>query len=382
MVDIPSILKQTDYRASVFDFGRAKTPDVRFFNCSVVRRNDGLWLIARRSHTVPRLMVGMNDVVALQMGENKLLFGGKKIGFPRTLREQHHEDPRACWMNGAIWVSATTFQVNRKRNGWTGAHQCIGRVNQDWQVDFLADPMFGKNGGSPLMNTGNEKNWIWFEHDGEPHFVYTSQPHCVVRMNRDMVTPAQTWETENKWIWDYGEIRGGTPPVRVGDEYFTFFHSSTPWNTRQRRYHMGALSFEAKPPFAVTRVSKRPILSGSKEDEWYQGLPLVVFPCGAIPIESHWLITLGVNDCTSAWIEIPHEEVFKTRSTKRRGKETIDGHEVHHDVGGASVDGVPPQPGAASNGHGVAQQSNHAIGPRHGSKRKPRKDQPVASGSH
>jgi len=41
-------------------------------------------------------------------------------------------------------------------------------------------------------------------------------------------------------------------------------------------------------------------------------LPLVVFPCGAILRNGEWLVTLGVNDCESAWIKIPHERLMET----------------------------------------------------------------------
>ena len=322
MRDIASITKQAKWPVGFFDFGKAKTPDVRYFNCSVIRKRDGLWLIARRSHTLPKVAVGMNDLMAFKMTDSLQMHFGSKIRFPKTLTEQHHEDPRVSVINGRVWISANTFQINAKRTGWTGAHQCVGRATDDWGIDYVADPVYGKNGGSPLMNTGNEKNWLWFEHNGEPHMVYSSQPHVVLRMSRDLNHPIQEYVTTPKFDWDYGQIRGGTPPVRVGDEYFTFFHSSTAWTSRFRRYHMGFLAFKAEAPFEVTRLSKRPILSGSQEDEWHEGLPLVVFPCGAILENGEWLVTMGVNDCCSAWIKIPHNDLTKT--SQRPSKKTED----------------------------------------------------------
>ena len=74
---------------------------------------------------------------------------------------------------------------------------------------------------------------------------------------------------------------------------------------------MGAYAFEAKPPFKITRMTKKPILSGSQEDPWQEGLPLVVFPCGAVLQSNKFLVTMGVNDYVSSWIEIPLDDLNK-----------------------------------------------------------------------
>ena len=120
-----------------------------------------------------------------------------------------------------------------------------------------------------------------------------------------------THESSQDWI--FGEPRGGTPPVLIGSEYWSFFHSSLPWagKGKLRHYHMGVYAFEAKPPFRITRMTSRPILSGSHRDVLAEKKPLVVFPCGAIIKDGEWTVSLGVNDLASAWIEIPHEQLLK-----------------------------------------------------------------------
>lgn len=379
--DIPSIAiqaKDSGWELGWFDFGKAKNPDVRFFNCSLIRWKGELFLFARRSHNVANLRVGMNDVVAFKLNENLSAMSGVKVGFPTTLREQHHEDPRITQMFGHLFVSATTFSVSKDRKDWTGAHQVVGRLNDNFQVDYPADPIYGHNGGSPLMNTGNEKNWLWFEHDGAPHLVYMTDPeHIVVRFKQNLIEPDIEYKTPfGHNIWKHGHIRGGTTPVLVGDHYWTFFHSSTPWFGPKRRYHMGALAFEAKPPFKITRYTPLPLLSGSKKDEWHDFLPLVVFPCGSIFENGMWTISMGVNDCTSAWIKIPHADLKKlTKSTNEPVKALFekgpqdDG--VSNEGNGPNEPSVAPEPPSRGDRPRVAKPTPNKNRTRNARKRKP-----------
>jgi predicted GH43/DUF377 family glycosyl hydrolase len=116
---------------------------------------------------------------------------------------------------------------------------------------------------------------------------------------------------EKSLNWDYGIIRGGTPPVMTdnGDEYLTFFHSRLPDEKHRWRYYMGAYAFESQPPFRITRITTEPLLAGSSADVWSKDKPLVVFPCGSRLKDGKWLVTMGVNDLASAWIEIPHADL-------------------------------------------------------------------------
>lgn len=176
----------------------------------------------------------------------------------------------------------------------------------DFQPVTRWDPIYKGNGGSLLLNTDNEKNWVWFEHDGMLCMIYNTEPHQVVHWIGDQVHVEFEQDMPE---WEWGHKRGGTPPIRIGDEYLCFFHSSTKWTETRRRYHMGAYTFEAKPPFKPLRCTTKPLLSGSREDPWADGLPLVVFPCGSIYRDNKWLVTMGVNDFCSAWMEIPHSEL-------------------------------------------------------------------------
>lgn len=303
MIDAPSILVQAErsgFSCAFYEFRKAKTPGVDYFNSALVRRHDGLWLITRRSEFLADFAFGQNELMAFHLDEEHLPLYGKQVKCDKVSAREHFEDPRAVWHAGKYWLSACNFVVYAREGTWTGAHQVLLEINEAWQTERRHDPIYGKNGASVFDQKGDEKNWIWFSHDGELHLIYMTQPHMVVRWDEAM-RPVEEYET-HFWHpdWKHGLPRGGTNPVRVGNQYVAFFHSSTEWRNGKRRYHMGAYTFEARPPFRVTSVTPKPLLSGSIDDPWAEGKPLCVFPCAALHEFGVWTVSLGVNDLTSA----------------------------------------------------------------------------------
>jgi hypothetical protein len=52
-------------------------------------------------------------------------------------------------------------------------------------------------------------------------------------------------EVLEKYKWKWGEMRGGTPALLVGDKYLSFFHSSGRlWHRHVITYVMGAYLFD------------------------------------------------------------------------------------------------------------------------------------------
>lgn len=303
---VPSIKDQTPWKTGFFDFGKAQGPQTRFFNPSIINKDGRNWLIARKADPIPHNILGQNSLVAFRLDENHKPEAFVPIDLGnRSYKDQHWEDPRIVHFGGQMLLSYCTFQIYRN-NTYSGAHQQVAFLNSSFQSTSIWDPIFGDNGGSILMNTGPEKNWIFFDHEGQLMMIYMTEPHQVLQWSDGRVV--NQWKTDG-FKWSHGQMRGGSNPIRIGDEYLCFFHSSTQWTEKKRRYHMGAYTFEAKPPFRITRMTKKPILSGSREDPWQEGLPLVVFPCGAILERNNCVVSMGINDYTSAWIEIPVKEI-------------------------------------------------------------------------
>jgi len=268
-----------------------------------------MWLVARRSKDHHPFPYGFNDLMAFKIEHKHTPAYGVKIEVPSFAHGEHVEDPRCVSFNGTLWISACNFVVFGGGQTWSGAHQIIFDVGKDWRAIHRYDPVYGQNGSHTLHNRGDEKNWLWVWIDGLPHLIYQTFPMVVVKFN-SVFRATAVFETRGMHPeWVYGQPRGGTPPVRVDNEYWTFFHSSIPWRGKKRRYFMGALAFDAASPFRITRMTPRPILVGSQHDYWCEGKPLVTFPCGAILRAGEWIISLGVNDLKSAWMDVMHKDI-------------------------------------------------------------------------
>jgi predicted GH43/DUF377 family glycosyl hydrolase len=137
-----------------------------------------------------------------------------------------------------------------------------------------------------------EKNWGFFEVDGHLHAVYTIRPHVVFVFECDKCL----WEYERPGPpWTGGEARGSVPPVRVGDEFWNFFHDSVTIAGRQT-YRIGLYTFEAKHPFRPLRVIPDPILISDKTGNTHGNYCEVLFPRGAVLRNDVWTISSGEHD--------------------------------------------------------------------------------------
>ena len=323
----PSVLRQTPWAIGLFSFGKAESPDkLAYFNPGLVHRPDGLWLIARRSENKPGITIGMNSLMAFKLDGFLTPQYGVPVKMIPRFPGEHFEDARAVQFGDTTWISCSNFIVipRKPKELWTGSQIAVCPVNSQWQAIDRIDPVYGNNAKQARNGNDIEKNWVWFWPDSDPHLIYNANgEHQVVRFN-DKLLPQQEWKTRFEPEWKWGIIRGGTPPILFGREYWTFFHSSLPLTTKyRRRYFVGAYSFEAEPPWKITQVTEKPLLAGSDEDEWYPQKPLVVFPCGSILQGSTWLVTLGVNDLKCAWVKIPHVDLAERMRPVRRGRTDV-----------------------------------------------------------
>lgn len=294
---MPRFTMQTEWKCGQFPLPLNK--DVSHFNPGMVRDGAGqLWMLARKS---ARNSEGKwnSTLLACKLTDDLRITETIDVKIPRC-KFQQHEDPRVIWKNNRFYVTFCGWSRKPKM----APKQLLAIFNANWQNEGLIQPQFANNLSGSL---GVEKNWALFGHGGSFHFIYQFRPHIVVQMNGEIGLVQHL--SDPKVSWNYGEVRGGTPPVQVGDEYITFFHSSLHWRNGQRRYYMGAYAFEAKAPFNVTRITKEPLLVGSENDTRIHGGPPVVFPCGALLENGEWLISFGVNDEACGWIRIPQKEL-------------------------------------------------------------------------
>ena len=152
-----------------------------------------------------------------------------------------------------------------------------------------------------------EKNWVPFDYEGHLLLSYSLSPHKVFLPVFGTGTCDTLFTTNAHLQWDFGILRGGTPAIKIGDEYLSFFHSSIPMASLQSNgqtmlhYFMGAYTFSSSPPFELKRMSKEPIVgkdfyNGPNHYKPYWKPGMYIFPAGILIEEEKIWVTYGRQD--------------------------------------------------------------------------------------
>lgn len=165
------------------------------------------------------------------------------------------------------------------------------------------------------LSTTVQKNWVPFVWNQKLLFSYTVNPHEVIYPNLHNGICYPCYETHVPIDWEYGILRGSTPPVLVDGEYLAFFHSGiytcsyASWGWHLFHYFTGAYTFSAKPPFEITRYTPEPIIG---EDFYTQSNreKRVIFPGGFVATDSKIYMAYGKDDC-EIWIATLDKEQLK-----------------------------------------------------------------------
>lgn len=300
-----SILPFQDSYLLIFRAGSYQdTPDSDFIlnliPGSKARKTDEMGLIFLSSNMEPQ-------------GEAQLL----DIQHYHGLRAFQAQDPRLIEVGGHIYIVYSNMVENTE-----------SPIRRVFVTELFYDGIHFKAGEPTYLahfeGCGEkrvEKNWAPFAYEGQLLLSYSLVPHRVffpLLGSGDCVTMASSCSTP---LWDYGELRGGTPALLDNGEYVGFFHSSKAIASKQSEgkkmvhYFMGAYTFSAKPPFALTRVSPRPIVgkdcyNGPSYTTWK---PLrVIFPVGIISSEKYFWVTYGRQDHEIWVMKIDKKGLYKS----------------------------------------------------------------------
>ena len=225
------------------------------------------------------------------------------LDIPKEFDNEDHEDARIFWFGDEIFVSYTMW---RRAVSPTGRWLYMPRIDvaafdDEWNFKYKFTPDYDGNGEIP------QKNWTFFVHGIDLMFVYDFSHHVVCKVTDSgrcdaVLTPGITW--------NYGTIRGSTPPQRISDtEYLSFFHSRKRDDgaPHKNRYYAGAYCFEAKEPFRITRYTEEPVFAGSESNQQWDTDLACVFPCGLVIDGETALVSMGSNDmeCAIGRVNIP-----------------------------------------------------------------------------
>jgi hypothetical protein len=137
-----------------------------------------------------------------------------------------------------------------------------------------------------------EKNWVFFEHQGQLWTVYQTQP--LVAMAADATQGGALGPERIVWNWKAPPnvtLRGGAPPVLPGpdaDRFYLFVHSSA--------YDVYLLTID-RYTLRPLACSTTPILSRASQR------CRILFPCGALydAANDSFLLCVGIDDTRIAF---------------------------------------------------------------------------------
>lgn len=165
----------------------------------------------------------------------------------------------------------------------------------------------------------SEKNWTPFDYEDKLMLAYSLNPHRIFTPIPDTNSCELVSETVCTPRWEWGTLRGGTPALKIGDQYLAFFHSSIHMPSAHSNgkniihYFMGAYTFSAQPPFELTQISPEPIFgpdfyTGPAYKTWK---PLrVVFPCGFVMDENFAWVVYGKQDYEMWVVKIDKQKLL------------------------------------------------------------------------
>lgn len=259
------------------------------YNPGLITVDGDDWLVYRRQ-------MENSDSTVVRM--NFRTHENHTIVMPEIYPNEQFEDPRVFWHDNAIHIIISSWRKN-----WTYKPLLrLFRLDKEWKVEkeILLD--YAGNGKGVT-----QKNWQFWDQDGELWFIYHYAPFQVVRLKDKKVHRG----LDLKWKW--GEIRGSTPPVKVDDSYFTFFHSRL--DHGRSKYYVGCLEFSNKEPFAPISMTMEPLLSSTNKEPNLHWAPLTVFPCGALYKDGTWCVSAGINDLHCALVDFVHSDLVKKMET-------------------------------------------------------------------
>jgi predicted GH43/DUF377 family glycosyl hydrolase len=283
------------------------------FNPSIIRWQGRLLMAFRQISKFPQ-MIKLPSSSASSIGLVWLDENFNPVGAPRILRQternqpsdpMYFEDGRLIVINDRLYVIYTgnSEQILEDK----GFKMFVSELDFDGrEFRVISTECLSSFKGS--RKNLRERNWVPFEYAGKLLLAYSLRPHKILMPLLNNTGKCESYASSHpSAVWDWGQLRGGTPALPIDDKLnLAFFHSSIYISTAHshnqltRHYFMGAYTFSREPPFEIKQISPEPIVGKN----FYRG-PLykpywnpvnVIFPCGFFVDENYIWVTYGRQD--------------------------------------------------------------------------------------
>ena len=224
------------------------------------------------------------DVRLAELGPDWRPMHDIRLNLVHPLCRDGREDPRFFFWRDQLWLSFCGVDI---QDGRKETHQLLCPIRDDLTAGPVMAPTWSRRQW-PM-----EKNWAWFDWNGDLFCIYEIEPsHVVLRLHGPELHLHSATGPRPPWAGGY--LRGGAAPVRVGEEFYCWFHGA--WQATKRTYNLGLYTFDAKPPFWIRRIIPDPLLLPNADELPADTWNSVVFPCGAVLRGKRWLVSFGYHD--------------------------------------------------------------------------------------
>jgi len=307
-------------------------PDGTITNPGMIEFGGEVWFCYRAGmrHWEP------TDIVIGVMDRKKWLPKKKfnKIKFPELgTRGYTLEDPRLFIYDGRLHISAAIIKYDPATHEIKWIRQCIIEYST-LELKIIQHSEIKQKA---------EKNWIFFNYDGELYCSYSifDQRHDVCRVVDNLAYPAY-YTSYRCARWQRGNVMRGTSNLVLKDGLlWGVAHTSVDsdwWTTKysrdlglvasylsecshvvigkQRSRGTKAIHFQgvfyamnSKPPFGIVYMQRGGMLA--VPDLKTSIGKHVFYPSGLILDGDDWIVAAGINDFKTAILRVPHSKVME-----------------------------------------------------------------------
>lgn len=226
------------------------------------------------------------------------------------------EDDHGEWKAHAAFNLPDGYPPKRVRVGYCRFDAELTGIEHTEVFESPAGNAYEKN-WSPIVEyrnkgpRGSDDGWSPFVCKTNVSWIYAMKPQHIVKGK-------QGWTTDNPLPWAGGVMRGGAVPLRVGDEYYVFFHGclKRPFGNV---YTTGCYTFSANPPFQILRQTPVPLVWPDQAGAEDVVKRHVMWPGGAVLHDGAWFVVHGVDDTYCRMIRLEWDVVEKALSSIPEG---------------------------------------------------------------
>ena len=151
-----------------------------------------------------------------------------------------------------------------------------------------------------------DRNWLLFEHDGKPRVLFSVEPHVVLtlRANGGCELEHQTSNAVFERRFGGLALHGGVNPVLLTSASGVAFYFVGIFHTKDAKlsYRNYVYTFEARPPFGVLSIGRRPMRLRGERVRFASSLTVLGRPASDEPLLG---VSYGVDDSAARFAALP-----------------------------------------------------------------------------